>query len=284
MAFDGQGGLAMKRFALRSISHILLLLVSFIFLFPFYWMIISGFKPTSELFSKTISFWPAHPTLVQYIFVFEKVRILRTLLNSIVISVGHTALAVFLCSLGGYGFAKYQFKGKKFLFNFLVATMMIPQVVGIIPSFIIMSKIGWVDTFWALIIPGAADAFGIILMRQYINSIPDELVDAARIDGASEFAIYTKVIIPLMRPALITYGLMTFIYSWNNYLWPLIILRSPQNYTILLAVNTISSAKFNTPWGAIMAGSTLAILPLVIVFLLLQKYIVSGLMVGSVKG
>jgi ABC-type glycerol-3-phosphate transport system permease component len=273
-----------RRILLQMISHLLLLAASILFLFPFYWMFSSSFKPTTELFSKNIQLLPIQPTLDNYIYAFKAVPLLRALLNSFIISIGYTSISMFLCSLGGFAFAKYRFPGRGWLFGFLLATMMVPYAVGIVPSFILMSWFRWVNTYWALIIPGAASAFNIFLMRQYIQSVPDDLIDAARIDGANDFATYYRIVLPLIQPALITVGLMSFFGSWNSFLWPLIVLRSNDMYTVLLAVNTMPAARFNTPWGAVMAGSTFAVLPLIVIFLFLQRYIVSGLMVGGVRG
>jgi multiple sugar transport system permease protein len=274
----------LRRFLMQMLSHLLLLAASLLFLFPFYWMVVSSFKPTEELFSLSVRLLPLKATLDNYFYAFSKAPMLRALGNSFLISTATTLLTLFLCSLGGYAFAKYDFPGRRWMFRFLLATMMVPFVVGMVPSFIIMSWLGWINTYWALIIPGAANAFDIFLFRQYIQSIPDDLIDAARMDGAHDFAIYTWVILPLIQPALITIGLLTFFGSWNSFLWPLIVLRSREMYTVLLAVNTMPAARFNTPWGAVMAGSTFAVFPLVVLFLLLQRYIVSGLMLGGVKG
>ena len=273
-----------RRFLLKLLSHLLLLSASLLFLFPFYWMVVSSFKPTEELFSSSVHLVPQRPTLENYFYAFSNAPMLRALGNSFLVATASTILTLFLCSLAGYAFAKYNFPGRKWLFRFLLATMMVPFVVGMVPSFIIMSWFGWINTYWALIIPGAASAFDIFLFRQYIQSIPDDLIDAARMDGAHDFAVYSMVILPLIQPALITIGLMTFFGSWNSFLWPLIVLRSREMYTVLLAVNTMPAARFNTPWGAVMAGSTFAVFPLVVLFLLLQRYIVSGLMLGGVKG
>jgi ABC-type glycerol-3-phosphate transport system permease component len=162
--------------------------------------------------------------------------------------------------------------------------MMIPQAVGIVPSFILMKWFGWIDTYWAVIIPGTAHAFGIFFMRQYIRGVSDELLDAARIDGCSEFRIYLQVILPVIKPAMVTMAIMDFFGAWNNYLWPLIVLRSLKMYTAVLAITAFPAPQFRPPWGAIMAGTTVSVLPLVLVFLILQRYFVSGLMTGSVRG
>lgn len=273
-----------KRLTLQVTMNGLLLLASILFAFPFFWMTTSSFKPNTELFTKAIQLLPQAPTATNYIYAIDAVNIFRSLVNSFIIAGGYTVLAVFLTSLGGYGFAKYNFPGRNWMFGFLLATMMIPGVVGLVPSFILMSWLGWVDTFWALIIPSAAHAFGIYLMRQYIRTVPDEIIEAARMDGAGGFRIYWQVVLPLIKPALVTVAIMDFFGAWNDFLWPLIILRSTEKYTVLLAVNTMPATRFSTPWGAIMAGSVLGVLPLIIIFIFLQRYIISGLTIGAVRG
>jgi ABC-type glycerol-3-phosphate transport system permease component len=163
---------------------------------------------------------------------------------------------------------------------------MVPSLVGLLPAFVIISKLGWVDTYQALIVPSVASAFGIFFMRQYIQSIPDELLDAARIDGLPDygFGLYYRVVLPLIRPALATLAIISFMGSWNNFLWPLMVLRSDSMYTIVVAVAALPSSQFNTPYGPIMAGTTIAVIPLILLFLLFQRQFVAGVMRVGLKG
>jgi len=270
--------------ATKLLTYGLLLLGSVVFLFPFLWMISASFKSPSELLGSAQSLLPTSFTLENYRVAFTAVPLFTNFINSVVISGGYTLLALFFTSLGGFAFAKYKFPGRDALFAIMLGTMMVPTVVGIVPSFIIMKKLNWVNTFYSVIIPGAAHAFGIFFMRQIIRDLPDELLDAAKIDGATDFTIYRKVVLPIITPALITLAIMDFIGTWNDYLWPLIMLRSLEKYTLLLAITAFPSTTFRTPWGAVMAASTISVLPLVILFIFFQKKIISGITVGSIKG
>lgn len=281
-------GPSIKRIMTRIGSNLglqlLLLVGSIVFVFPFFWMISASFKTPSELLGSAQNLLPTSINLENYRTAFTSVPLVTNFMNSVIISSGYTLLALFFTSLGGFAFAKYKFPGRDVLFAIMLGTMMVPTVVGIVPSFIIMKKLHWVDTFYSVIIPGTAHAFGIFFMRQIIKDIPDELMDAAKIDGASDFTIYRKIILPIITPALITLAIMDFIGTWNDYLWPLIMLRSLDKYTILLAITAFPSPSFRTPWGPVMAASTISVLPLVFLFIFFQKKIISGITVGSVKG
>ena len=268
----------------RIPTYILLLLGSVLFLFPFFWMISASFKTPAELLGSAQRLLPSVATLENYQLAFTSVPLLRNFFNSVFVSSCYTLLSVFFCSLGGFAFAKYDFPGRNWLFALMLGTIMVPGVVGLVPTFIIMKKLHWVDTYYAVILPGTANAFGIFLMRQYIKSVPDEILDAARIDGCGDFGMYWRVILPIITPALLTLGIMDFIGTWNDYMWPLVILRSVDMYTIVLAITAFPSIRFRQPWGAIMAGSAISVLPLVLLFLAFQKRIVAGITVGAVKG
>lgn len=194
-----------------------------------------------------------------------------------------TIANLFFCSLAGFAFAMYNFRYKKALFGFIMATMMLPSFVGIIPTALIMSWLGWMNEPKALIVPGMVGAFGIFLMRQYIESaIPKELIDAARIDGCSEFGIYVRVVVPLIGPAMGTLGLLTFIASWNNFITPLVVMREMEMYTIPLALRALQGTG-QVPYGAISAGSAIAVLPLMVLFIMASRRLISGLTAGAVK-
>ena len=188
------------------------------------------------------------------------------------------------CSLGGYGFAKYSFPGRNVLFGLLLATMIIPSAVTMVPSFVLMRWLGWYNTFWPLIVPGAANAFGIFFMRQYISSINDDLMDAGRIDGANELGIYWRIILPIIGPGLTSLGLIFFMASWNNYLGPLIWLKTPEKFTLPLAIFQFGGAVGLTNYNGQMAMSVISIIPLLIIFLVFQRRFVEGITAGAVKG
>lgn len=202
---------------------------------------------------------------------------------SVYVALASTALTLLFCSLGGYAFARLEFRGKQALFGFVMATMMLPSFMNMIPSFMVMDALGWIDEHRALYIPGAASAFGIFLVRQYASAaVPPELIEAARMDGCSEFGIYWRVVLPLLRPALGTLGLVTFIGSWNNFMAPLVVMRSVENFTLPLALRSLQNPS-NTEWGALMAGSAIATIPLLVLFAISSRQLIAGLTAGAVK-
>ncbi len=264
--------------------YLILLFWLAVSLFPFYWMIISSFKPVQEIFTFPPVFLPLHPTIENY----QRLPVLiptiiENTVNSLVVSIVRPTATVFFSSLAGFAFAKFRFRGQNILFALVIFTQLIPPAVGFIPLFIQMVQFKLLDTLWALILPGIVSAFAIFLFRQTIRSVPDELLDAARIDGASNFRIYRSVIVPLIMPMIITQYILGFIASWNDYLWPLIAMRSPQNFTLPVAMASIQGLIFNSPWGAIMAGAVMLTVPSIIIFILLSRYIVPDLTSGAFK-
>jgi ABC-type glycerol-3-phosphate transport system permease component len=264
--------------------HVILIILSIFFLFPFFWMFTASFKTQSELLGSAQTLLPSSINFENYQFAFDTIPLFRNLFNSFFIAISYMLLALFFTSLGGFAFAKYNFPGRNALFALLLATMMVPQAVSIVPSFILMKEFNWIDTYYAVIIPGTAHAFGIFFMRQYIKGVNDELLDAGRIDGCTDFQLYYRIVLPVIKPALVTLAIVDFFGAWNSYLWPLIVLRSLDMYTIVLAITAFPAPQFRTPWGAIMAGTTVSVVPLIILFILLQRHFVSGLMSGSVRG
>jgi len=264
--------------------YTVLILISIFMILPFIWMLSTSFKLPEDIFGYPPKIIPQSPTFSNYLYIFQEKNTVRILLNTIIIALSTTLLSLFFTTLGGYGFAKFEFPAKKSLFAILLATMIIPAAVMMVPSFVIMRKLGWVDTFLPLIIPGAANAFGIFFFRQYISTINDELMDAARIDGASEFKIFWSIILPIIAPGMTSMGLIFFMRSWNDYLGPLIYLKSPKNLTITLAINSLSGGAGLTAWGEQMALSVISLLPLLIIFLIFQRQFVEGITAGAVKG
>ena len=264
--------------------YAVLIAISVFMILPFIWMVSTSLKLPQDIFGYPPRFIPKNPTLQNFIYIFQDANIGRVLWNTFFIAITATLLSVFFTALGGYGFAKFEFPGKRFLFAILLATMIIPGAVMMVPSFVIMRKLGWVDTFLPLIIPGAANAFGIFFFRQYISTISNDLMDAGRIDGASEFGIFTRIIVPIIMPGMISLGLIFFMGSWNNYLGPLIYLKSPEKHTITLAINSLTGGAGLTRWGEQMATSVVSLIPLLIIFLIFQRRFVEGITAGSVKG
>ncbi len=273
-----------RRVLINFLLYAFLILISLFMVLPFVWMLSTSFKLPRDIFGYPPRIIPPSPTLENYQMIFQEKNLVGVLLNTFYVSTFATLLSLFFTSLGGYGFAKFDFPGKNILFAVLLATMIVPGAVMMVPSFVLMRKLGWVDTFWPLIIPGAANAFGIFFFRQYIASIEDDLLDAARIDGASEFRIFLSIVLPIIIPGLTSLGLIFFMASWNNYLGPLIYLKSPTKWTITLAINGLIGGAGLTYWGPQMAMSVISLLPLVIIFLAFQRQFVEGITAGAIKG
>jgi ABC-type glycerol-3-phosphate transport system permease component len=264
--------------------YTILIAISIFMILPFVWMLSTSFKLPQDVFGFPPILFSERSTLLNYQYLLQEKNLLLIVWNTFFVSLASTALSLFFCSLGGYGFAKYRFPGQTALFSFLLATMVVPGAVMMVPVFIIMRMMGWYNTFLPLIIPGAANAFGIFFMRQYISSINDELLDAARIDGANEFSIYWRVILPIIWPGLTSLGLIFFMGSWNNYLGPLIYLKTPDKFTLPLAIFQFGGAVGLTNYTAQMAMSVISIIPLLIIFLAFQRQFVEGITAGAVKG
>ena len=264
--------------------YLVLIIISIYMVLPFVWMISTSFKLPQDIFGFPPKIIPESPVLDNYRVIFQEKNLFGVMINTIIIALFSTLLSLFFTFLGGYGFAKFNFRGKKTLFAILLATMIIPGAVMMVPSFVIMRTFGWVDTFLPLIVPGAANAFGIFYFRQYISSINNELMDAARIDGATEFRIFRSIIAPIIAPGMVSLGLIFFMGSWNNYLGPLMYLKSPKNHTITLAINALIGGAGLTAWGQQMAMSVISLIPLLIIFLVFQRQFVEGITAGAVKG
>jgi ABC-type glycerol-3-phosphate transport system permease component len=260
----------------------LFLLVA-VYLAPLVWALSSSFKDRSEIFSFPPRLWPDPPTVDNYANLLSGQPFWNWMLMSTGVALVSTVAVVFLCSLAGYGFAKYEFKGKRLLFDIMFSSLAIPFAVIVVPLFILLAKLGLAHPLFALIVPWVAPAFGIFMMRQYVEqSIPDEILDAARIDGCSEFRIYWTVVLPLLRPALGALAVWSFLGAYNNLLWPLVIVSEPEFYTVPLGLQALFGAE-GRQYDLVLAGSVLAAIPAIAVFILLRKQLVSGLTAGAVK-
>jgi ABC-type glycerol-3-phosphate transport system permease component len=269
----------------RVVLHSVLVLWCAVSVFPVLWMVGVSLKPVTEPIGGLGSMIPHVPTGASYASVAAVLPLVRNTLNSFITAAAGTALTVFLCSLAGFAFAKYEFPGRNGLFFFLLATMMVPPEAGIVPTFLVMRKLGWINTYWALIVPRAATAIGIFYMRQYIASFPTEVMEQGRLDGCREFPIYWRLVIPVVSPAIAAWATIAFVARWNDFMWPLLLMRSRQMYTLMVAISMLPvSEGLSTPWPVIMAGTTIAVLPLIAVYLVLQRFQVSGLALGAVKG
>ena len=268
----------------RGGLYIVLILLVVVAVLPLVWAISGSFKTITEIFEIPPRLFPAHPILSNYGTVFRDLELPKWLWTSIWVAFIGTFLSVLFSTMGGYAFAKFKFPGQKFLFDVMFSSMLIPMTVIIIPLFVIVANIGLGNSYAALIVPWVAPAFGVFMMRQFIiQSIPDALVEAARIDGAGELKIFLTVVLPLLRPALGALAVWNFLASYNNFLWPLIVLSDSGKFTLPLGLNSLTGA-YSANYGVILAGSLVAAIPTVVLFIVLSKQLIEGLTVGSVKG
>ncbi|MFZ5549488.1 MAG: carbohydrate ABC transporter permease [Pseudomonadota bacterium] len=251
---------------------------------PFWFTFVFATHTRAEIFNAPPPAWFGTALFRNIELLQERLPFWRNLGMSVYVAVLTTALNLLLCALAGYAFAVYEFRFKRALFAVVLASMMLPAFLNMIPSFMVMDALGWIDQPRALYVPAAAGALGIFMMRQYIGSaIPKDLLDAARMDGCGEFRVFWSVVLPLLKPALGTLGLITFIASWNNFMAPLVVMRSAENHTLPLALRSMQSPN-NTEWGALMAGSAIAMLPLLVAFFFSARRLVAGLTAGAVRG
>jgi ABC-type glycerol-3-phosphate transport system permease component len=278
--------MSVRRFSLgRATAYAVLIIWCLLAIFPIFWMASTSLKPPTESFSGLGSVLPQDPSLNNYVAVSRLLPLARNILNSVTVATVGTILTVFLCSLAGMAFAKYEFPGKNALFFLLLATMMVPPEAGVVPVFAIMRALGWINNLLSLIIPTAATAIGIFYMRQYISGFPTEVMEQARLDGCREFRIYWQIVVPVVAPALAAWASIGFIARWNDFFWPLIFMRSKEMFTLMVAISTLPvSEGLSTPWPVIMAGTTVSVLPLFAIYFLLQGYQKEGLALGAVRG
>jgi len=267
---------------IKAIGILFLSLGSIVMLFPFIWMVSTSFKIPSQIISYPPTLIPKPPTLEYYNQIFTKLNFGRFFFNSGYISAIVTVTALLTSSFVGYVFAKFDFGGKEFIFIMILSTMMIPFAVTMIPLYLIISKIGWVNNHLALIIPGLYSTFGIFLMRQFMSTIPNELREAAIVDGCNEFHTFWSIILPQCKPALAALGIFTFMWNWDNFLWPLIVLNSEEKFTLPVGL-AMFSQQWWTNYGLVMAGATVTVIPVSIVFLIFQRQFIQGIVLTGLK-
>ncbi|HCB05983.1 MAG TPA: sugar ABC transporter permease [Nocardioides bacterium] len=246
-------------------------------------MLLSSFKPEAEVRATPPSFWPETVTLSNYDTLFTRLDFPTYLFNSVVVALAVTAGNMIFCSMLGYALAKLDFPGKKALFAVVLGTLMVPGVVTFVPLFVMVTKMQLSNSLLGLILPFLAGPFGVFLMRQYILSLPDELIQAARIDGAGELRIFFSVMLPLCGPALATLGILTFLASWNNFLWPLVVAQTEDKYTLPVALALYSVGQNATQFGLLLAGAVVVVLPVLAIFLVLQRHIMQGIAMTGIK-
>ena len=266
----------------EAILYLGLTIGSIVMMWPFVWMILSSTKSSLEILRVPPSFLPESPSLANYAKVLHEIPFTRYFFNSLVVSTCVTLGVLLTSSLGGYIFGKFSFPGRQLLFTLVVGTMMIPFQVTVVPLYLTVLRLGLYNSYGALIVPGLVDAFGIFMMRQFMHEVPNELLDAARIDGASEYRIYANIVLPQLRPALATLGILTFLWSWNSFLWPVIAVASDEYRTIQLALASFVSTR-NLRYGLLMAASTMAVAPILVVFLAMQRGILRSIAMTGLK-
>ncbi len=265
-------------------AYLLVGVGTLIMMAPFYFMFVYATHNREAIFTLPPPLFFGTDFLSNFNILTGKIALWRSLGWSLYVGLAATALTLLFCSMGGYAFAMFEFRFKKPLFALVMGTMLLPSFLGMIPSFMIMDALGWLDQPRALYIPGAASAFGIFMMRQFVSTaVPRDLIEAARMDGCGEFRIYWSIVLPLLQPALGTLGLITFIGSWNNFIGPLIVMRSPEMYTFPLALRSMHNPA-DTEWGALMAGAAIATIPLLILFAISSRRLIDGLTAGAVRG
>lgn len=259
------------------------ILLAVIALIPFLWMISTSFKSRGALMSIPIEWIPENPTWDAYIKVFSKFPFAKTIANSLFISVSYTAITLLSAAMAAFAFAKLRFTGSRVIFGGYLATMMIPTQVTMIPLFVIMTKLGLKDTYASVIMPSIFRPFAIFLLVQQMRTIPEDLLAAARIDGAGVFQVFRKIALPLCIPSLATLSITTFMESWNDYLWPLLMLGDKNKMTLPIALSTLNG-QYGTEYNVLMAGSLVSMVPIIVIYIIAQRQFKSGMMAGGIKG
>jgi multiple sugar transport system permease protein len=267
----------------RLITYLLLVVAVVVTLLPFAWMLLGSVKTDGEILRNPSGFLPQDPTLANYSTWFNDLNISMFFVNSLIVAIFTVLGNLVFCSMIGYALAKMEFAGKRVLFLLVMLTLMVPGVVTFVPLFVLVSKMGLLNTYPALILPFLTSPLGVFLMRQFMMGIPDALIEAARIDGAGEFRIFARVVMPLCGPPLATLGILTFLGSWNNFLWPLVAAQSEEMYTLPVMLALYSTGESATKYGLLLAGSVLVITPIVLLFVLLQRFFIQSVATAGVK-
>lgn len=270
-----------KKMIGNGILIIILFILGCLVCFPFFWMILSSLKTNLEIGQSVPTLFPQNPTTANFENLFEDMSFGVYLKNTVIITV-YSLLGVLINSMAGYGFAKFKFKGKNILFVIVLCTLMIPAQVTMIPIYVIMNLIGLTDTYTGMVLPGLVSAFAIFLFRQFIGTISDDFIEAAKIDGAGQAYIFTRIIIPLTKPILSLQIVLTFINGWNSFLWPLIMSNDDKHYTLSVGLALMQN-MYSQDYGLLMAGATIMIIPVIIIYAIFQKQIIRGISLSSYK-
>lgn len=273
-----------KRFTRgRGLTYTVLAVVGLVWIFPFIWMALGSIKSQGEILATPPTFWPKNPTLENYAKWFGELNFGTYFVNSMIVAVITVLGNVVFCSMVGYALAKMDFAGKRILFGAVMITLMVPSVSTFVPLFVIVSNLGLSNTYWALILPFLTQPIGVFLMRQFMMGIPDALLEAARVDGAGELRIFWSIVLPQCGPPLATLSILTFLASWNNFLWPLVAMQSNDRYTLPVALSLYSTGQNATNYGVLLAGAVLVITPILLLFVALQRYFIQGVAMTGIK-
>ncbi|OUM95629.1 MAG: sugar ABC transporter permease [Thermobacillus sp. ZCTH02-B1] len=267
----------------KALLYIALIALSLLYLFPVVWVVLSSFKDANELYAWPPRLFPKHFTLENYTTALEEGNFGRYFLNSAFVTITSTLLLILINTMAGFALAKYRFKGDTFILIAIISTLMIPLEVIMIPIFKVISWLGMYNSYWGIIIPPAATPTGVFLMRQFLLTVPDDLLEAGRIDGASEWRLYTRVILPIATPVVATLAIFSFMWRWDDFLWPLIVISTPEKYTIQLALSNFIG-QYDVDWGSLLAMSVVSMIPVLIVFLIFQRQFVKGIVMTGIKG
>lgn len=266
----------------KGISLAILSIMALLAFIPLYWMVATSFTQPTLTMKFPPDVIPKNPTLANFKELFNEPIIFRWTLNSLIVATSVTLAQIFLCAMAGYSLAKKKFPGSKILFSIYIASMMIPGQVTLVPLYILVSKFHMINTYWGLILPAIAAPFGVFMMRQFMMSVPDEILEAARIDGAGEFKTFIKIVMPISKPAMAVLAIFTFVGQWNSFLWPLIVANTNDMRTLQAGLSLLQE-QVPMQYSYLMAAATYAAIPMVIVFMSLQKYFLRGITVGAVK-
>jgi multiple sugar transport system permease protein len=275
---------APQRSRASIVLYVLLTLGLIVMIAPFVWMVLGSFKPQGEFLRLPPTWLPEQPTFNNYQRLVDQLDMPRFFFNSIVVATAVTAGTLIFAPMLGYALAKLRFVGKRLLMGLVLATLMLPGAAILVPQFVLMSALGLVNSYPALILPFLAGPFGVFLTRQFFSGLPDELIEAARIDGASEFRIFWTIAMPLAGPVLATLGILTFLGSWNSFIYPLVMAQEPEMYTLPVALATFATGQYQADHGMLMAGALVLVLPILIIFVLLQRWITEGIATTGLKG
>ncbi|GAB2567273.1 carbohydrate ABC transporter permease [Gracilibacillus alcaliphilus] len=266
----------------KWLIHLMLIVGAVVMITPFLWMVLTSMKSFGEAMQVPITILPQEWLLENYAEVFASVDLLRYYFNTFVVTLGRTLAQIVLCSLAAFAFARMDFPGRNVLFILILSVLMVPMQIILIPNYGILTALGWIDTFYALIVPGMFSAFGVFLLRQFFMGIPKELDEAATIDGCSYFGIYWRIILPNATPALIALGIFTILASWNDFLWPLVMTNSEETRMLSVGISSFQG-QYSTNYPLLMAGAVLSTIPMLIIFVILQKHLVSGIALQGVR-